>query len=275
LSVGRKADLFWFFRVKRIMRRLTQTLCGWLITLLFHPPSFAQVNYLEESAKKAKAILEKTVQALGGERFLQVKDITVSGRFYEFRKDELAGTTLFQSYTKFPTKLRNEIGKKKDVVIINDGEKGWKIEYKNLSAQSPEEIKSYIKNTRHSPDYVFRFLIQEEGTKLRYAGQSRMDLDWAEEVQLIDKNNDRIKIFISSSTFLPLKMEYQSPGIGKRWATEDEKFYYNYHNIQGVQIPFKTVRMSNGFKVSEVHLEAATVDSGLPDGLFTPEYVKK
>jgi outer membrane lipoprotein-sorting protein len=236
---------------------------------------FAQVNYLEESEKKAKAILEKTIQALGGERFLQAKDITVSGRFYEFRKDELAGTTVFQSYTKFPNKFRNEIGKKKEVVIINDGEKGWKIEYKNLSTQSPEEIKSYIQNTRHSLDYVFRFLLKEEGSKLRYAGVSRMDLDSAEEVQLIDKDNDRIRIFISSSTFLPLKMGFQSPGMGKRWATEDEKFYYNYHNIQGVQVPFKTVRMSNGFKVSEVHLESATLDSGLPDGLFTPEHVKK
>ena len=233
------------------------------------------MNYLEESEKKAKAVLEKTVEALGGERFLQAKDVSVRGRFYEFRKDESAGTTVFQSYTKFPDKFRNEIGKKKDIVIINDGEKGWKIEYKNLSTQSPEEIGSYIKNMRHSLDYVFRFLFKEKDTKLRYAGQSRMDLDTADEVQLIDKDNDRIKIFISGSTYLPLKMEYQSPGIGKRWATEDEKFYYNYHNIQGVQIPFKTVRMANGFKASEIHLEAATLDSGLPDALFTPEYVKK
>ncbi len=182
---------------------------------------------------------------------------------------------MFQTYTKFPDKIRSEIGKKKELVIINDGEKGWKIEYKNVSEQSPEEIQSHVKNERHSLDYVFRFLIKEQGLKFRYVGRTHLELDEAEEVMLIDKDNDRVRILISATTFLPLKLEYQSPGIGKRWATEDEKYYYNYHDIQGVQIPFKTVRLANGFKVSEVYLESAVLDSGLSDTLFTPTNAKK
>ena len=238
-------------------------------------PAISQSNYLEESDKKAREILEKTVQALGGERFLQAKDVTTNGRLYEFRKDQLAGTTVFQSYTKFPDKLRTEIGKKREEVIITDGEKGWKIEYKNVSEQSPEEIKRNTTNERHSLDYVFRFLIKEQGLKFRYVGRSHLELDEAEELMLIDKDNDRVKILISATTYFPLKLEYQTPGIGKRWATEDEKFYYNYHDIQGVQVPYKTVRFANGFKVSEVYVESAVLDTGLSDTLFMPTQAKK
>jgi hypothetical protein len=256
------------------MRYPTLLLFG-LAGVIASIPAISQSNYLEESEKKAKEILEKTVQALGGERFLQVKDVTTSGRLYEFRQDQLSINTVFQAFTKFPEKLRNEIGKKKDVVIVNDGEKGWKIEYKNVSEQSPEEIKRNVKNERHSLDYVFRFLIKEQGLKFRYVGRSHLELDEAEELMLIDKDNDRVKILISATTYLPLKLEYQTPGIGKRWATEDEKYYYNYHDVQGVQIPYKTVRFANGFKVSEVYLESAVLDSGLPDTLFTPTNGKK
>ncbi|HVN78951.1 MAG TPA: hypothetical protein VMW38_08135 [Terriglobia bacterium] len=256
------------------MRHLTLFLLG-LAEVIASTSAISQSNYLGESEKKAKEILEKTVQALGGERFLQAKDLTTNGRFYEFRKDVLSGTTVFQTYTKFPDKIRTEIGKKREEVIITDGEKGWKIEYKNVSEQSPEEIKRNTKNERHSLDYVFRFLIKEQGLKFRYVGQSHLELDEAEELMLIDKDNDRVKILISATTYLPMKLEYQTPGIGNRWGTEDEKFYYNYHYIQGVQVPFKTVRFANGFKVSEVYIESAVLDSGLPDTLFTPTYAKK
>ena len=249
--------------------------CWLFVSALLSSSGLAQSDYLQQSEKEAKAILEKTIQTLGGRNYLQVQDITVSGRYYEFRRDELQGTTLFESYTKFPHKFRNEIGKGRDVIIINDGEKGWKIEYKNLSEQSPEEIKNFLKNTSHNLDYVLRYRLKEEGMRFRYAGRSRIDLEEVDEVELISKDNDRVRILLSTSTSLPLKAEYQSPGIGKRWATEDEKFFYNYHDIKGVQIPFKTVRMANGFKASEVHLESARLDWGLPDELFTPTFKGK
>lgn len=246
-----------------------------LFLLSVPPVVYPQSNYLQESEKKAKEILGKAVEALGGESFRQVRDITVAGRYYEFRQEQLQGTTVFQSYTKFPDKYRNEMGKKKEIVIINDGDKGWKIEYKNVTEQSPEEIQRNVKNGRHSLDYVFRFLIKEAGIKFRYVGRVHQELDEAEELLLIGKDNDRVRILISATTYLPLKLEYQSPGIGNRWATEDEKYFYNYHNVDGVQIPYKTVRFANGFKVSEVHLETATLDSGLPDSLFTPTHSKR
>src|SRR6266480_2919878 len=90
----------------------------------------SQENYLVESEKKARQILEKAIVALGGESFLKTQDITRHGRLYQFRKDDLQGLGQFQSYDKFPLKLRSELGKKKEIININNGDKGWKIEYK-------------------------------------------------------------------------------------------------------------------------------------------------
>jgi hypothetical protein len=241
-----------------------------ILLVLVHFDVLSQNDYLAESEKKAKEILERAVQALGGEAFLKTQDITRSGRTYQFRKDDLEGLGKFQMYDKFPLKQRTEFGKKGEIVSINNGDQGWKIEYKVVKPQSPEEIKSFRANINHSLDYLLRFRLVEKGMKFRYLGRTRMDLDEVEGVQFIDKENDRVKIFVNANNFLPVKMEYQSPAFGKRWPTEDERFLYNYHEVSGVQIPFKAVRFSNGYKSGETHVESARINSGLADTLFAP-----
>lgn len=236
--------------------------------------AWPQSDYLKESETKAKDLLNKAIQALGGEAYVQVQDVQRSGRYYSFRKDDLQGGGPFQSFEKFPAKQRFEIGKKSEIVNINDGDKGWKIEYKVVKDQSPEEIEIYQKGLKHSLDHILKGRLNEAGMKFRYLGKSRMDLGEIEAVQLIDKDNDRVKIFVNASTFLPAKMEFKSPGFGKRWPSDDERHFYNYHTVEGVQVPFSTVRFSNGYKASEFLLEAVKINQSLPDALFTPTYKK-
>jgi len=252
----------------------SKTLTLGILFLLKFQILFSQDDYLEKSEKQAKEILGKTVQALGGDGFLKTQDITTTGRFYQFRKDDLEGVGQFYSYNKFPFKSRTEVGKNKEIVTINNGDKGWKIEYKVVKEQSSEEIKNFQINMQHNLDYILRFRLNEEGMKFRYLGRSRIELDEVEGVQLIDKGDDRIKIFVNATSFLPVKMEYRSPGFGKRWPSDGEAYFHNYHEIQGVQVPFGTVRYSNGYKSAEIRLESVKLNSGLPDSFFVASLKK-
>ena len=235
----------------------------------------AQSDYLKEAETKARNLLKKSIEAMGSEAYLNIQDVQRIGKFYEFSKDDLRGGAPFQSFDKFPWKQRFEMGKKAEIVNINDGDDGWKIEYKVVKNQSSEEITLYKAGLKHSLDHILRERINEPGMKFRYLGKSRLDLGEVECVQLIDKDNDRVKIYLNTSNFLPTKMEFKSPGIGKRWPTDDERIFYNYHEVQNVQIPFSTVRLSNGYKASEFHLATVKLNQGLPDALFTPNYKQK
>jgi hypothetical protein len=235
----------------------------------------AQSDYLKETEAKAREALKKAIDALGGEAYLNIHDVQRTGKVYQFSKDDLRGAVPFQSFDKFPLKQRFEMGKKGEIVNINDGDDGWKIEYKVVKNQSPEEITLYKAGLKHSLDHILRERINEPGMKFRYLGKSRMDLGEVECVQLIDKDNDRVKICLNASNSLPVKMEFKSPGIGKRWPTDDERLFYNYHEVQNVQVPFSTVRFSNGYKASEFHLAVVKHNQGLPDALFTPNYKQK
>jgi len=260
---------------RRVYRR------DWLVLLLFSfmtvnsGPLWAQSDYLKESEKKAREILAKSIQALGGDAYLKMQTSHRVGRFYQFRKDQFKGGASFQLYEKFPGKIRLEVGKKGELVNINDGDKGWKIEYKAVKAQTPQEIESYKINLRHSLEYILRFRLDEPGMRIRYIGKSRVDNNEIEGVQLLDKDNDKVKIYVDTATFLPSKMEFRSPAVGIFDPTDDERVLYNYHAAQGVQVPYSTVRFSNGFKASEFQIESVQIDLSLPDALFTPEYIKK
>ncbi len=237
-------------------------------------PSLAQNDYLAESELKAKEMLQNTIQALGGEAYLKMTDMTRSGKAYQLKDENLRGLTRVTILDKFPDKTRTEYDNQ-NIVYVNVGDKGSKIEYKNVKDQTSAELEDFLAGRKHNLDYILRVRLKEEGMRFRHLGKSRIDLDEAEGVQLIDKTGDKVRIFVSATTWLPLKMEFQTPGRGNRWTSDDERFYYSYHTISGIQVPFGIVRNTNGYKVSEFRFEEVQVDTGLSDAIFQPVHRKK
>src|SRR5688572_12503436 len=96
---------------------------------LFSPPAEAQ--------DRGRTILNETIAALGGQAFLDVKDIQSTGRFFMFTKGELSGADYFTDYIKYPDMERTEFGrdKKKLSVQINKGEEGWVLADKEVKPQ--------------------------------------------------------------------------------------------------------------------------------------------
>ena len=253
-----------------VLRRVVATVGAAVLFLLAAPgPLPGQSDFLRRSEEKARQILDKTVQALGGEAYLMAQNIVRKGKFYQFRRDVLRGSNEFRTVVAPPWKRRVEFGKKARIVHINDGEQGWKIEYKNVKTQTEEELRNYRIDMKHDLDHILRFRLREKDLKIRYLGKSRTHLEQLDGVQLMDASGDKVRIFVNSRTFLPVRMEYESPPRGKRWATEDEKFFHNYHDIDGVKIPFTVVLNSNGYKALETQLSSAQINADLSDTLFS------
>ena len=205
-----------------MLRRTGVTVATAVLFLLAAPgPLPGQSDFLRRSEERAREILNKTVEALGGEAYLMAQNIVRKGKFYQFRRDVLRGSNEFRTVVAPPWKRRVEFGKKARIVHINDGEQGWKIEYKNVKTQTEEELRNYRIDTRHDLDHILRFRLREKGLKVRYLGKSRTHLEQLDGVQILDTSGDKFRIYVNSSTHLPVRMEYESPPRGKRWATED------------------------------------------------------
>jgi hypothetical protein len=97
------------------------------------PPASASqaVPVDQQNALRAKSLLEQMIQALGGQNYLNIEDISQEGRTYSFHlgRPNSAGTVFWRFY-RFPDKDRMELTKKRDVIEIFNGDKGYEITYK-------------------------------------------------------------------------------------------------------------------------------------------------
>src|SRR3989304_667213 len=86
------------------------TLC--LVALVLGVGTLAgQERATPPTAEQAEEILNRMLEARGGEKFLNVKDITRRGRLYGFNRGELSSPgDRFVDYLKFPGKERPGVG---------------------------------------------------------------------------------------------------------------------------------------------------------------------
>jgi hypothetical protein len=92
------------------------------------PPASAPPQAIptdQENSRKARAILDQGIQALGGNAYLNIQNMTQEGRAYSFHHGEPNSLgTLFWRFKKFPDKDRLELTKKRDVIELYTGDKG-------------------------------------------------------------------------------------------------------------------------------------------------------
>src|SRR6202167_5313773 len=108
-------------------------------------PSAAQsIPVDQKNARKAKALLDQMVEALGGNAYLNIEDVSQEGRTYSFHLGESEGPgVLYWRVYKFPDKERVELTKKRDVVYVYRGDKGFEITYKGTRADEPKSVSDY------------------------------------------------------------------------------------------------------------------------------------
>src|SRR5919109_5313385 len=108
------------------------------------PSSSQGVPVDQENSRKAKAVLGQTIQALGGQAYLNIQDMSQEGRSYSFYhgRPNSVGVVFWRFY-KYPDKERTEFTKKRDVVYVNNGDKGYEITYKGTRAQDPKDLADF------------------------------------------------------------------------------------------------------------------------------------
>jgi hypothetical protein len=210
--------------------------------------------------------MDQTVKALGGQAFLDVKDIHTKGRFYSFTRGELAGVDVFVDYIKFPDMERTELGSKNKSITMNRGKEGMKVEgKKDPEEQTPGEVEEFIRSFKTSFDYVMRFVIHDRQTTIQKLPAEIIDFKRTDVLELRDPSKNRIRFYIDRETRLPVKMQVRRNDDSKI----REEQYANWHVFQGVNTPLLVSRYTDGIKIMEIRAESVAYNSDLPETLFT------
>lgn len=230
----------------------------------------AQETASAPGVDQARQILDQTVEALGGATFLSVRDITRRGRIYSFDRGELASPgDRFVDYLKFPGKERLELGKKGNIIYLNDNDQGWELDRQGVREQTADQIEDFRKGNQRDFEYVLRFRLREEKMQLYYLGREFVDNRRAHVIELVDAENQSLKLVIDARSYLPMQLRYQRrEPLSGDWLDVVE-YYGKYVVVQGITTPLHITREQSGRRTFEVYLSEVQYNTGAADALFS------
>jgi hypothetical protein len=225
-----------------------------------------------ESERKAKAVLDRMIEALGGQAYLNIQDISQEGRGYTFHlgRPNSYGTVFWRSY-KFPDKDRIELTKQRDVVEIYNGDKGAEVTYKGVRAAETKDLADYLRRRHYSLDWVIRTWLHEPGIALFYDGETVADQKAVEQVTIMNAHNEAVVLFVDTLTHLPVKKTFTWRDPTDKQRNIEDEVWDNYRLVQGVMTPFSVTRYYNGDMSNQRFLTSVSYNKGLSDSLFDPE----
>ncbi|MFZ3215895.1 MAG: hypothetical protein WA192_07540 [Candidatus Acidiferrales bacterium] len=262
------------------LRGLTFALLLAGVGLAASPRAAAQddeVMLPEQSAAKAKQILQLAIEGLGGATYLNVRDVTCEGRLAQFgHSGDLNGPPVhFVDYSQPPFKDRTENLPKRNIIEVFNGDKGWKLDRGGVSEATITDLATSEEDTKKDIDNILRHRIHEPGMIFRYAGPDVVDYQEADWVELVDSDNRTIRIAIARDTHLPIRKVVDTRSANTRMRTEEVEFYSNYQPIDGIETPFQITRQRNGIKMYQVFFDKYAYNTGLSDSLFTRESLEE
>src|SRR4029077_2435690 len=210
------------------------------------PPS-QSVPVDQANARKAKAVLDQAIQALGGQAYLNLQDITQEGRTYSFyhgRPNSLG--IVFWRFYKFPDKDRIELTKKRDVIYVYNGDKGYEITYKGTRPQDAKDQTEYLRRSHYALDRVLRKWINEPGVALFYEGETVAEGKTVDQVTVMNAHNEGVTLYLDTSDHLPVKKTFTWRDATDKQRNVEDEVYDNYRDVQGIPTPHTITRSYNG-----------------------------
>ena len=240
-------------------------------------PSQGSIPVDQENARKAKTVIDQGIQALGGNAYLNWKEQTQEGRAYSFHHGEANSLgTIFWRFRKYPDKERVELTKKRDIIEIFNGDKGYEITYKGIRDMDPkDELTPYQRRHHYALDIVLREWLSQPGIAFFYEGQTVAAQKETDQVTIMNAKNEAVTLNFDINTHLPVRKSFSWRDPTDQQRNIEEEIFDNYRLIQGIMTPFDITRTFNGEMAAQSFLTSAAYNQGVTDGMFDPRASEK
>jgi len=224
----------------------------------------------DENARKAHAIVDQMIAALGGAAYLNMQDYETEGRSYAFSHGESGLGFPVWRFWKAPDKERVELTKQRDVIQIFNGDSAWEITFKGTAAIPPAALEDYKLQREHSLPQVVRVWLKSPDVAYFYAGSAVAEQKPADHVTIYN-GHESVDLFIDITNHLPIKKTFTHRNEQFHDKDTEEETWGNYRTVQGIATPYDYQRKHNGDIVVQRFITRIAYNKGLSDALFTPK----
>ena len=230
----------------------------------------------DQNARKAKAVIDAMVQAMGGQAWLNLKNLMEHGHvaaFFHGQPD--LGTTELWQYHQWPDDDRTEVTKHRDVLEFYVGRRGWEVTYRGKKAMEKDLLDDFLRRRDHSIETAVKVWMKDPNTILLYEGQKMAERHLAEQVTLISAQNEAVTIQTDAQTHLPLSRSFEWRDPEYKDKNIDREEYDDYHTINGLPAPFSITRLKNDEIVRQYYVDRVEYNQQLPADFWDADAAAK
>jgi len=225
----------------------------------------------QANQQKARATLAATIQALGGQAWLDLRTSRSQVRVASFFQGTPTGNVAEATITRqLPDKERIDLEKGR-VVQIFSGTGGWEITYKGRKELPAERLDDYLRWRKYSLRTVLGDWYRNPATVLMDQGQSQVERHLAEKITLMNAANEAVTLEVDTDSHLPLRLSFTWRDPHFHDKNLDAVEYDNYQRIDNIATPFTVTRTHNSEIVRQSYLLGVEYNVALKDGLFDPD----
>ena len=154
--------------------------------------------------------------------------------------------------------------------LIYGGGRLWGII--NGAAFTPRQdaANTFLSQQRHSIDTLLRY--KENGSTLTLVGKEKQKGIDLHVLDLVDKDKQSTRYYISAKTLHILWLEYEDPPSAGSAPVKFVRKFFDYRYAQSTLVPYQTVLIENGRESVETRIMTVTFGIKIDDSVFkSPE----
>ena len=235
----------------------------------------------ETPEQRGKRVVDECLQALGGDRYLNMQNRVETGRAYSFYRDNLTGLSIATIYTRYDSGVtdtahnlaqheRDNYGKKEDYGTLFTDKEAWDVTYRGARPLPADRFTRYKETTLRDVFYIIRVRLHEPGWIIESKGSDVIENRPVDIVDLTDANNIVTTVYFDQITKLPVRQVFFRRDPVTKDRNEEVTHFTKYRDAgEGVQWPFAIERDRNGEKIYEIFSNSVEVnDKKAGDDLF-------
>jgi hypothetical protein len=230
----------------------------------------------EQSAAKAKQILQQLTDALGGAAYLEVRESDCEGRLARFgHSGELIGYTNFKDYWRYPDKNRTDYSKKGVIINLYNGDRGWTLDRGGVSELPAPAVADFQELAKKDINNLLRLRVKEPGMVFRYGGQDVVDLRTVDWVEITDPEQRIFRLAVDHSSHFFVRTLIITEDQATHERSTETSIYSNFQLMDGARTPLQITSDHDGRRISQIFFTSCKYNPGFPGDFFTKAALEK
>ena len=259
---------------ERMFRRITVSAFGLLVSaaVCLAQPTTAP----PKPDDKAEQIVQKAIQAVGGDAYFKVQTVIARGFFTDYPGGAPGIPIRFIDYISYPDRERTEFtGGGNRIIQTNEHDHGWLFDAaaKTIKDQTSKQVEDFRTGLRTSVENLLHGWWRKERATLSYVGRREAGIGRRNEtVKLTYPDGFWIEYEFAAQDGSPAKAIYtrkqKNPDNDEIEEFKEEDRFLKPIDNAGVTAPFVVDHFRNGVQTSRINYESIEYNKPIADSLF-------